>query len=254
MASSRIRAAGRALAAVGVTVTRVSLAEADALRHAPVERRAAYERHARGWARSMLRVAGVRVHVSPPPHPANGPRLVVAAHRTTFDSLVVLSLFGGHILSRGDVSAWPLIGRAARSIGVVFVDRESRKSGARAIRTVRRLLREGNTVTVFPEGTTHRGDEVRPFLPGAFVAVRGLDVDVLPVGLAYPPGSEWEGERLGSHAGRVMGARRTDAVARIGEPLRLGSTPAAQAAERVREEVQRLTHAARTELEARARR
>jgi len=242
MGSSRILAASRAAAAVGLTAASVSVAEADMLRRRASERRTAYERHARAWARRVLRLAGVRLHVEPVPAAGAGPRLVVAAHRTTFDSLVVLSLFGGHILSRGDVAGWPLVGRGARNIGVVFVDRADRRSGAAAIRNIRRLLREGRTVTVFPEGTTHRGDDVRPFLPGAFVALRGIDVDVVPVGLAYPHGSEWEGEGFLSHATRVVGSRRTDVGVCIGE-----------LAERMRGEVQRLTHEARSLLEARAR-
>lgn len=251
MVTSRIRAARRAATIASMTAAWVPVAEADVIRHPPGERRDVYERHARAWARRVLRVTGVHLHVEPSPPTAGGPMLVVSAHRTTFDALVMLALFGGHILSRGDVADWPLVGRAARSIGVVFVDRSDRTSGATAIRTIRRLLREGRTVTVFPEGTTHRGDDVRPFLPGAFAAIHGLDVDVLPVGLAYPPGAEWEGEGIVSHVGRVTGAVRTDAALCIGEPVRLAGVRSRAAAEGMRDEVQRLTHAARGLLEDR---
>lgn len=245
MGTSNIRAARRAAAIVGLTAAWLPVAELDLLRRPAAQRHAAFERHARAWARRVLSLSGVHLHVEPSPRLPDGPLLVVASHRTTFDPLVVLSLFGGHILSRGDVADWPVVGRGARALGVVFVDRSNRSSGAAAIRTIRRLLREGRTVTVFPEGTTHRGDEVHPFLPGAFAAARGLDVDVLPVGLAYPPGSEWEGEGFSSHASRVVGTRRTDVGVRIGEPVHLGTVRSADAAARMRDEVQRLTTEAR---------
>ena len=37
------------------------------------------------------------------------------------------------LLSRGDLERWPIIGRAAKSAGTIFVDRASKKSGARAV-------------------------------------------------------------------------------------------------------------------------
>jgi 1-acyl-sn-glycerol-3-phosphate acyltransferase len=242
----RIRTAGRAAALAGSLIARLGVAELDVLRHPGPDRAVVFDRHAKRWARAALSLMGARLIVEPgqPPAP-DGPRLVVANHRTTLDVLVLLSLFGGHFLSRGDLAGWPLIGRAARSAGVVFVDRDDRKSGAAAIRRLRRLLREGRTVIVFPEGTTQRGDEVHPFHAGGFVAARGLDVEVVPVGLAYPEGTEWFGDTFGAHAAKLASRPRTEVRVCIGEARRSAGIRTEELARQLREAVQDLVPRAR---------
>lgn len=146
-------------------------------------------------------------------------RLVVANHRTPLDILAVLSLFGGHFLANHRVAKAPIVGPSTVRIGTVFVDREDRRSGAKAIRQMRSLLEDGRTVVVFPEGTTHGGDEVREFKGGAFTAAKGIDVDVVPVGLAYVPGHELTGGRTGNHVRQFMARRRTRVWVAIGDPI-----------------------------------
>jgi 1-acyl-sn-glycerol-3-phosphate acyltransferase len=127
----------------------------------------------------------------------------------------------------------------------VFVDRDDRKSGAAAIRRLRRLLREGRTVIVFPEGTTQRGDEVHPFHAGGFVAARGLDVEVVPVGLAYPEGTEWFGDTFGAHAAKLASRPRTEVRVCIGEARRSAGIRTEELARQLREAVQDLVPRAR---------
>jgi len=208
-------------------------------------RSAVLDRYRRSWSRQVLWLLGVRIATegSAPGRAARG-RLVVANHRSPLDVLVLMSLFGGRFLSRGDVEGWPLVGAGARYIGTIFVDRSRRESGAAAIRAIRRSLSSGETVVVFPEGTTFRGDEVRPFLPGAFAAGKGLDIDIVPVGLAYPKGLEFVGESFVSWATRTTGARRTPIGVAVGTPHAMGPDTKRTAVE-MHEEVQRLTGRAR---------
>lgn len=184
----------------------------------PNEARAVFDRWMRPWARSLLRLFGIEVRIDGAAPAAERARLVVASHRSPVDIPILLSLFGGIALSRGDLARWPVLGAAARDAGTIFVDRESESSGASAIRSIRRRLRDGATVIVFPEGTTHAGDEVRTFHAGAFAAARGLDVEVLPVGLAYEPGVELVNETFGQHLARVAARPRTRVGVAIGAP------------------------------------
>jgi 1-acyl-sn-glycerol-3-phosphate acyltransferase len=72
---------------------------------------------------------------------------------------------------------------------------------------------------VFPEGSTFAGDKVQLFKPGAFTALRGLDAQIVPVGLAYDPGAEWVDEGFVAHVLRVTSRPRTHCVVAIGQPL-----------------------------------
>lgn len=213
----------------------------------PDARGVVFQRYMRRWASSLVRAMGGNVQLVPgaviPPHQRG--RLVVANHRSPFDIGILLSLFGGHALSRADVAQWPVLGLAARRAGTIFVDRASGASGASALRAIRRRLREGASILVFPEGGTFEGDTVRPFKVGALAALRGLDVDIVPVGLAYDPGAEFVDETFVGHVMRVAGRRRTRCVVDVGPPRPATGAPA-QLAESLRDEVQQLVDRARS--------
>jgi 1-acyl-sn-glycerol-3-phosphate acyltransferase len=98
-------------------------------------------------------------------------------------------------VSKADVSTWPIVGRLARDLGVVFVARGDAGSGARALRSVRAALDAGACVLNFPEGTTSVGDGVLPFRPGLFGLALRAGAPIVPLALRYEPRSlAWTGE------------------------------------------------------------
>jgi 1-acyl-sn-glycerol-3-phosphate acyltransferase len=207
------------------------------------------QRWVQRWAGGLLSVFGVEQHwAGELPPPARGARLVVANHRSPLDILLMLRCFGGSVLGRHDLEGWPLLGWAARHGGTIFVDRDDPRSGVKAIREIRRRLRAGQTVIVFPEGTTHRGDEVRPLQGGAFAAVRGLDAELVPVGISYDPGAEFVDETFVEHIGRVAQRRKTRVALCVGEPVAVSPDRDAMAAA-MQQRIQALVHSARLALD-----
>ena len=101
----------------------------------------------------LLRVFGAELLVNRP-HTYEGGALVVSNHQSALDIAVMLSLFQGVMLSKHDVADWPLLGRLAKHGDTIFVNREDRRSGAAALREIRRRAKEGRTVVAFPEGGT----------------------------------------------------------------------------------------------------
>jgi 1-acyl-sn-glycerol-3-phosphate acyltransferase len=160
----------------------------------------------------------VRGNALPPRH-ATRARLVVSNHRTPLDIVSLMWLFDGHFLANHKTRTAPVVGIAAIRMGTIFVDRDDRRSGAQAIRAMRRALEDKQSIIIFPEGTTYAGDEVRPFKGGAFLAAKGVaDVDVVPVGLVYGDGTEYFGESLGQHAKRFLSRKRNPVWIAIGDP------------------------------------
>lgn len=176
-------------------------------------------------------------------------RLVVANHRALLDIPILLDRFGGVLLSKAEVAGWPLAGPMATRARTIYVDRDDQTSGVRAIRLMRNALEAGITLSVFPEGTVHAGDEIQDFRAGAFLAAKGLDVEILPVGLAYPEYAEWGGRDLRAHIGALLGRERTPVGLAVGEPF-LADARGAVLAREARERVQRLALEARERLNA----
>ncbi len=200
------------------------------------------------WARGLLRLFAIEVVVDGTAPPSTSGRIIVANHRSAIDIGVLLATFGGTLVSRADLAGWPLLGPAARAADTVFVDRAVAQSGASTIRVVQRRLKEGRTVSLFPEGTTFDGDEVRPFKPGAFVAAVGAHAEVLPVGIAYPSRSSaaFVDETFPEHLGRIARGPGTRLAVCVGTPFVPTRTEgSAGAAARAHADVQALVARAR---------
>jgi lyso-ornithine lipid O-acyltransferase len=243
-----LRVGSRAIALAAWTAALTQAAVSILHRHPPERRTPQLQRWAQHWARGLLAVFGVEQHWAPGViAPASRARLVVANHRSPLDIILMLQHFGGSVLARHDLEGWPVLGRAAREAGTIFVDRDDPNSGLHAVREIRRRLLAGQTVIVFPEGTTHRGDKVASFRGGAFAAIRGLDVELLPVGLAYEPGAECVDERFPDYVARMSRRRRT----RVGLCAGPGWTPQGTReaiAAKMQADVQALVGAARARL------
>jgi 1-acyl-sn-glycerol-3-phosphate acyltransferase len=220
----RVRAR-RAVRVAGFGAVTAAMLPAYALRDAiapPDARDAIRDRWIATWCEALLRLFAVRVEVrGAPAADAGRGRLVISNHRSTIDIAVLLRTFGGHVVSRADLSKWPLIGAAARKVGTVFVDRADAVSGASAVRAMRHLLERGRTVIVFAEGTTFADDVVRPFHGGAFVAAAGTGADIVPVGIAYERGSgaAFVDESFAQHLARMAAAEPTRVVMNVGAPI-----------------------------------
>jgi len=177
-----------------------------------------------------------------------GGALVVANHQSALDIGVMLSVFQGVLVSRHDVADWPLLGRLAKHGDTIFVDRQDRRSGAVALREIRKRAKEGRAVVAFPEGGTFPGDSVHEFHPGVFAAVRSLDIPIIPVGLAYSPSVPYEKESFAKHLAKIAARPTTQIAVHQGEPLPPG-LDARSAAEAARAQVEELVIDARRTLD-----
>jgi lyso-ornithine lipid O-acyltransferase len=244
-AAGPLRSGARALtmAAWTAAVTQTALVRLRFCAHA--EREATAQRWVQRWASGLLEVYGVEQHWgSERPRSTGRARLVVANHRSPIDIILMLQHFDGSVLARHDLAGWPVMGRAAREGGTIFVDRKNPQSGVKAIREIRRRLQAGKTVIVFPEGTTYAGDEVRPFLGGAFAAVSGLDAEVVPVGIAYDPGAEFVDEGFVAHLQRAAQRPKTRVALCVGASRPAGRERGPLARD-MHQAVQQLVHSAR---------
>ena len=136
------------------------------------------------WARSILRVAGIRVTVRGREN--CDPRrayILMPNHQSHFDIPVLLGCldFDFRWLAKAELFRIPIFGRAMRGCGYISIDRHNRDSAFAAIRQASEAIRGRVSVLIFPEGTRGTGDGIQPFKKGGFVLAADSGVPILPM-------------------------------------------------------------------------
>lgn len=136
------------------------------------------------WARRMLRILGIPLHVQGQA-PARGPLLLVANHQSWLDILVLHAARHCRFVAKSDVKHWPLIGTLSTGAGTLYIEREKRRDAMRVVHHMAESLRAGEIIAVFPEGTTGDGQVLLPFHANLVQAAVSAAAPVQPVALRY---------------------------------------------------------------------
>lgn len=138
------------------------------------------------WARKLLAIVRVRVtvHGRPPAVRGEG-ALIVANHVSWLDIHVLHSLIPSRFVSKAEVRDWPLIGWMAEQAGTLFLDRRKKADARRVNETMAALLRQGECLALFPEGTTTDGTRLLPFYPSLLQPAVVAGARVWPAVIRY---------------------------------------------------------------------
>jgi 1-acyl-sn-glycerol-3-phosphate acyltransferase len=140
-----------------------------------------YERCMRLWARSVSRAAGVRVAVHGTEHMRDG-AIYMQNHVSWFDIFALAGVLPRYtFVAKAELRKIPLFGRAAEAAGIIFIDRDNRKSAFDSYRIAAAEVQRGRNVVVCPEGTRGRDYHLRPFKKGPFVLAIAAEAEIVPV-------------------------------------------------------------------------
>lgn len=144
------------------------------------------QRHARiqWWAAKMLRVMGVQRVVEGVPHA--GAVLIAANHVSWLDIVALHSVCPqARFVSKADVKHWPVIHHLVSAAGTLYIERERKRDALRVVHQMAQALQQGQTVAVFPEGTTGDGRALLPFHANLLQAAIAVEAPVQPVALRF---------------------------------------------------------------------
>jgi fatty-acyl-CoA synthase len=114
-----------------------------------------------------------------------GAKVYAANHASYFDVLPLMLGLGVpyRFVAKSEVGAMPFIGTFLRKMGHLIFDRTNSKSRLRQTEQMEELLRQGESIFIFPEGTFTPEEGIRPFQLGAFQAALSAGVPIIPVSL-----------------------------------------------------------------------
>jgi fatty-acyl-CoA synthase len=131
-------------------------------------------------AGSRVRVIGKEFMDTP------GAKIYVANHASYFDVLPLMLGLGVpyRFVAKSEVLNMPFIGTFLKKMGHLSFDRANTGARRKAAQNISDVLRAGDSVFVFPEGTFVPEAGIRPFQLGAFKAAVDTGVPLIPVSLA----------------------------------------------------------------------
>ncbi|MEO8060345.1 MAG: lysophospholipid acyltransferase family protein [Burkholderiales bacterium] len=176
----RVRAAGRLLRCVlhGVHGVLIVLLRFGALPTAERQLRVQW------WAMKTLRLMGITLRVEGAP--VVGAVLLVANHISWLDIMALHAVCPhARFVSKADVKSWPLMRHLVDAAGTLYLERERKRDALRVVHAMAEALKAGDTVAIFPEGTTSDGQVLLPFHANLLQAAISTETPVQPVAIRF---------------------------------------------------------------------
>jgi 1-acyl-sn-glycerol-3-phosphate acyltransferase len=148
-----------------------------------------------GWSRLLLSICGARLRISGAVPPAllqktgiergNRGRMLLANHISWIDPFALNASVPSRFVAKSEIRRWPLLGLLVTRVGTLYVERGRRHAVASVNHQVRDRLRQGETIAIFPEGTTTDGRALLHFHSNMVAPALEAGAECWPVALRY---------------------------------------------------------------------
>lgn len=107
----------------------------------------------------------------------------VANHQGALDIFLIYGFLGRNFkwMMKKSLKDIPLVGYACEKAGFVFIDRKNPRATIESIQQARKILTQGMSLMIFPEGTRTFDGHMRSFNKGAFFLADKLQLPVVPI-------------------------------------------------------------------------
>ena len=135
------------------------------------------------WSRLMFRILGGRTIVHGP-RPAT-PFFLASNHLGYLDIVALAQVAPAAFVSKAEVRDWPAIGWLTRLADTVYIRRERKSDIPRANAAIAAAVARGDSVALFPEGTSSESDFVLPVRPPLLAVAAANGIPVTPAALYF---------------------------------------------------------------------
>ena len=142
---------------------------------------------ARLWAKLLMLISGVKVNISGINNiPKEGGVIFASNHQGALDILIHLAYLPRYFrfVAKSELFRIPFFGWYMSLAGYVPIERDVSASAHRTIGSVSDVLRKGDCILIFPEGTRSKTGELGPFKRGSLMAAFSSGAMVVPVAIS----------------------------------------------------------------------
>jgi 1-acyl-sn-glycerol-3-phosphate acyltransferase len=148
------------------------------------------------WARGILFVMGVKMNVVYEGR-VDKPGLILSNHRSYIDIFINLAINPSRIIAKKEVKKWPFFRMGMKMFDTLVLDRGSMASRIENIRRMEKVLTDGYSLIVYPEGTTYRGPEIGKIKSSTYRIASQNNVLTYPIAIEYKNQDDaWVGDDL----------------------------------------------------------
>jgi len=138
------------------------------------------------WAKGLLKALNIHLYCIGKPPTIDVPRALFAAnHVSWLDICVMMAACPTRFVAKSEISGWPVLGLLCRNTGTLFIERSKRSDTLRINQSIGDVLASGERVTIFPEGTTSDGSELKHFHASLLQSAVTMDALLYPVAIRY---------------------------------------------------------------------
>lgn len=141
------------------------------------------------WSKIVCRAALSRIKVVRKGNlDPNQSYVFVPNHQGVFDIFLIYGYLGCNIkwVQKKELRKIPFVGKASEMAGHVFVDQSSLKSMKETIHNAANEIKDGISMTIFPEGARTFDGKIGRFKKGAFIIATELGLPVVPLTVNGP--------------------------------------------------------------------
>ena len=142
--------------------------------------------YARLWGKTALLANRVKVKIKGTEHlNGKGPYIFMSNHQSYYDVFALL----GHLpyqfkwLAKKELFSIPFLGWTMAAVGYISIDRGGSRDTVEAMNEAAQKIRDGMSVTIFPEGSRSPDGSIQPFKKGGFTLAIKSKVPIVPIAI-----------------------------------------------------------------------
>jgi len=151
------------------------------------EKTLTYQRSARLWAQFLGRISGIPVKMEGAENiPPKEAVVLVSNHQGAADILILLAYLPVYFrfVIKKELFKIPFFGWYLKKAGYLSVDRGAGEKAHKMFSEAEQVLKSGENILVFPEGTRSRDGKLQPFKRGSLLLAFRAKVKVVPIAIS----------------------------------------------------------------------
>lgn len=143
------------------------------------KRRSKLSQHSNKYAKAICALLNIKIEIKNPIAPDTR-GLVVGNHMGFVDIFAVHSILPSLFVTSLEMRETPVLGPITEFGGCLYVNRKNRANILMELKEMIMALRDHDRVIIYPEATSHNGEEVLPFKRTLLTAAAHASVPIIP--------------------------------------------------------------------------